>query len=74
MATFVKGEVVIIPFPFSNLAQTKRRPALVVATLTGKDVILCQITSQAVSDTYTIAITNPDFISGRLNQNRNNSL
>ncbi len=50
MATFVKGDVVIVPFPFSDLSQAKRRPALVVAKLTGDDLILCQITSQAVSD------------------------
>jgi len=36
----VKGDVVVIPFPFSDLSQSKRRPALVVATLEGDDVIL----------------------------------
>lgn len=35
MARFVKGEVVIVPFPFSDLTQAKRRPALVVASLAG---------------------------------------
>jgi len=42
---FVKGEVVVIPFPFSDLTQAKRRPALVVTRLEGDDLILCQITS-----------------------------
>jgi mRNA interferase MazF len=37
--------VVVVPFPFSDLTQSKRRPAVVVANLTGDDVILCQITS-----------------------------
>jgi len=46
MARFVVGDVVIVPFPFSDLTQTKRRPALVVAGLSGEDLILCQITSQ----------------------------
>ncbi|WP_242716914.1 hypothetical protein [Microcoleus vaginatus] len=45
MATFVKGDVVVVPFPFSDLTQAKRRPALILATLEGKDLILCQITS-----------------------------
>jgi len=45
MERFVKGDIVVIPFPFSNLAQTKRRPALVIAELDGDDRILCQITS-----------------------------
>lgn len=71
MATFVKGDVVIVPFPFSDLSQAKRRPALVVAELTGDDLILCQITSQAKSDNYAVAITNTDFTSGSLNKNSN---
>jgi hypothetical protein len=28
MARFVKGNVVVVPFPFSDLSQAKRRPAL----------------------------------------------
>ncbi len=71
MATFVKGDVVIVPFPFSDLSQTKRRPALVVATLAGEDLILCQITSQARSDRYAIAISNASFSDGSLNRNSN---
>ncbi len=35
MATFVKGDVVIVPFPFSDLTQAKRRPALVIVGLQG---------------------------------------
>lgn len=33
MANFVKGDVVVVPFPFSDLTDVKRRPALVVAEL-----------------------------------------
>lgn len=43
----VVGEVVVLPFPQTNLQSGKRRPALVVADLPGNDLILCQITSQA---------------------------
>lgn len=71
MATFVKGDVVIVPFPFSDLSQTKRRPALIVAELSGNDLILCQITSQAKLDSYAITITNADFDNGGLNKNSN---
>jgi hypothetical protein len=49
---FVKGDVVVAPFPFSDLSAAKKRPALVVASLTGDDVILCQITSQTIADNY----------------------
>lgn len=68
MAGFIKGDVVIVPFPFSDLTQAKRRPALVVANISGNDLILCQITSQAISDEYAIRIDSNDFITGRLNE------
>jgi len=68
MGAFVKGDVVVAPFPFSDLSAAKKRPALVVATLTSDDVIFCQITSQAVSDSYAVPLTDRDYISGGLRQ------
>lgn len=66
MGGFVKGDVVVIPFPFSDLSDTKKRPALVVASLTGDDVILCQITTQVHADSYSIALSRQDFETGNL--------
>jgi len=66
MAKFVKGDVVVIPFPYSDLSGNKRRPALVLADLPGDDIILCQITSQHTKDAYSITIQGADFISGSL--------
>ncbi|ABU58933.1 type II toxin-antitoxin system PemK/MazF family toxin [Roseiflexus castenholzii] len=71
MGKFVKGDVVVVPFPFSDLSAAKRRPALVVATLTGDDVILCQITSKAITDNDALAISDSDFTSGGLRQDSN---
>lgn len=71
MARFVKGDVVVVLFPFSDLTQSKRRPALVLAKLDGDDVILCQITSQSIRDRYAIAIDNSDFENGSLKQRSN---
>lgn len=68
MARFVKGDVVVIPFPFSDLSQSKRRPALVIAPLEGNDAILCQLTSKTIKDTYAIRIDDMDFASGTLRQ------
>jgi mRNA interferase MazF len=45
MGKFMKGDVVVIPFPFSDLSGSKCRPAFVLADLEGDDVVLCQITS-----------------------------
>jgi mRNA interferase MazF len=71
MAKFVKGDIVVIPFPFSDLTQSKRRPALVLTVLQGNDLILCQITSKSVKDNYAIPIDQNDFASGSLNQESN---
>jgi mRNA interferase MazF len=66
MAKFVKGDVVVIPFPFSDLSQSKRRPALVLAVLQGDDLILCQITSKSIKDNYAIPVDENDFESGSI--------
>lgn len=66
MAKFVKGEVVVIPFPFSDLSGSKRRPALVLADLPGDDLLLCQITSQSSKDIYAIPLLAADFLNGSL--------
>lgn len=71
MEKFVKGDVVVVPFPFSDLTESKRRPALVIASLTGEDVILCQITSQKILDHYAINLLSSDFQEGGLNQTSN---
>lgn len=62
----VVGEVVVVPFPQTDLQAGKRRPALVVATLKGDDLILSQITSQIRADDYSVALTAADFESGQL--------
>ena len=71
MGGLVKGDVVVVPFPFSDLSRAKKRPALVLARPDGDDVILCQITSRLVSDRYAILISEDDFLSGSLRQESN---
>jgi mRNA interferase MazF len=66
LAQFVKGDVVVLPFPFSDLSQVKRRPALVVAQASREDVLMCQITSQAPRETGAIQISSSDFQKGGL--------
>jgi len=69
---FIKGDIVVVPFPFTNLAQSKRRPAYVLADLlSGDDVILCQITSQNIKDAYAIPLNVDDFEEGSLNKQSN---
>ena len=65
MERLVKGNVVVILFPFSDLSSAKKRPALVVSVLKGDDSILCQIT-KARKDEYSIGLSNKDFEKGGL--------
>ncbi|MEK7568883.1 MAG: type II toxin-antitoxin system PemK/MazF family toxin [Patescibacteria group bacterium] len=71
MAEFIKGDIVVIPFPFSDLSEIKKRPAFVVNKLKGDDVILCQITSQTIKDKYSISLRKTDFATGNLSTNSN---
>lgn len=66
MERFVKGKVVVVPFPFSDLSSSKVRPALVVSALDGYDVILCMITTRNRFDDYAISLCDSDFSSGGL--------
>jgi mRNA interferase MazF len=54
-----------------TISQSQRRPALVIATLEGDDVILCQITSKTIKDNYSISIDDRDFETGSLKQPSN---
>jgi len=65
----VKGDIVVLSYPFSDFSGLRRRPALVIADLDGDDVILCQITSQAKTDRYSIRLEDTDFKDGKLNVN-----
>jgi mRNA interferase MazF len=66
MARFVSGDVVVVPFPFTDLASSKVRPALVLAVVTRGDLILCQITSQSAGHPDGVTILAADFEAGGL--------
>jgi mRNA interferase MazF len=54
MVTPTAGAVVLVRFPFSDLSQTKLRPAVVLADAGRGDWILCQVTSKSYGDTRAI--------------------
>ncbi len=66
MGTPAAGEVVLVPFPFSDLSQSKVRPAVCLADAGRGDWILCQITSRPYGDSAAVPLDAPDFASGGL--------
>lgn len=68
MATPSAGAVVVVRFPFSDLTNSKLRPAVVLADAGKNDWVLCQITSKAYADPSAVEIEDADFAGGSLNQ------
>ena len=66
MVTPSAASVVLVSFPFSDLSQTKLRPAVVLACAGMDDWILCQVTSNAYADAHAVEISDHDFLKGGL--------
>ena len=56
----------LVPFPFSDLSQSKVRPAICLADAGRGDWVLCQITSSPYGNPMAIPLDAPDFASGGL--------
>ena len=60
-----QGDIILVPFPFTDLSSIKTRPALVISkVMRGDDVIVCAITSKSFRGGITF--TESDLTSGRL--------
>jgi mRNA interferase MazF len=66
MVTPSAGAVVLVPFPFADLSQSKLRPAVVLDDAGKGDYVLFQITNNVYSDSRAIEIKNNSFASGSL--------
>jgi mRNA interferase MazF len=66
VVTPTAGAVVLVQFPFSDLSQTKLRPALALAEAGRGDLILCQITSNPYGDANAIELKDDSFQIGSL--------
>lgn len=66
MEGFVKGEVVVIEFPYSHLKDSKRRPILVLKVPKGDDIIVLQITGSSYEKLVEIPLKKDDFKQGNL--------
>jgi len=65
---YTKGEVVVLPFPYTDSNAFKKRPSLVVANLEGDNVLLCQITGKPRPDPDLMELKNNDFQTGGINR------
>src|ERR1035438_8490271 len=66
MVAPTKGAVVLVRFPFSDLSETKLRPAVLLANAERGDWVLCQVTSKPYGDARAIIIEAGGFASGSL--------
>lgn len=71
MEGFVKGDIVAVNFPFSDLSSTKRRPALVLAYAENGDYLLCQITSKSTKNIWALELPESEIIEGELFKSSN---
>ena len=70
--TYSQGDLILVPFPFTDLSATKRRPAIIVSPdhfhRTSEDVVLVAVTSQTpprLSD-MELALTQNDIVFGKI--------
>ncbi len=66
MVTPSAGDIVLVRFPFSDLSQSKLRPAVTLADAGHGDWVLCQITSNPYSDSLAVQLSIDDFLEGSL--------
>lgn len=64
------GDLILVPFPFTDLTSAKTRPALVLSRAdynrTSRDVIVCGVTSNLSNTANSVLIQSRDLSLGRL--------
>jgi mRNA interferase MazF len=67
---FEQGEILIVPFPFSNLEGIKQRPVLVISNSkynkNSEDIITCGITSNLKDSDCSVLIDNENLLKGKI--------
>lgn len=67
---YEQGDIVLVPFPFTDLSAIKQRPVLILSTNNynnqAEDVITCGITSNLKDQNYSVFINNENLENGEL--------
>ena len=67
---YEQGEILIVPFPFSNLSSVKQRPVLVLSkneyNNKTDDIITCGITSNLKDIENSVLIENKNLVNGQI--------
>ena len=67
---YKQREIVLVPFPYSDLSSTKRRPVLIVSNnlynTAFPDILVCVNTSYLYKDEYSVELSNNDLEMGML--------
>lgn len=66
MGAFATRQVILLPFPYSDLSSQKLRPALILANAGRGDWVLCQITSNPYADPAAVELSQDAFAAGGL--------
>jgi mRNA interferase MazF len=66
MGLFAVGQVVLVPFPYADFTKFKKRPALVIGKTEFNNLILCQITSNALTSQRAVELDDGGFEEGSL--------
>lgn len=62
MAKFNQGDIVLIPYPYTDLSNTKKRPVVIISkdTINKQNFIVSKITSVIRNDQFTFSIKDTD--------------
>lgn len=67
---FERGDIAIVPFPYSDLSAVKRRPVLVLSSnrhnKASEDLLICAITSNLKESPYSVIFDQECLVSGKV--------
>ena len=66
MTTYKRQDVVLIPFPFSDLSSSKQRHAIVLATVDARQELICMMLTSTFRTDYSVDIQVTDITSAGL--------